>query len=82
MGLLDSLSVKDELTAFLLDFNRESIEQQLWEVWLAKDFEEDFETFKKRVFKKSIHKQGISKAEEEAIMQKAEGILSMTRKGG
>lgn len=59
----------------------ETLENQLWEIWLAKDIEVDFETFKKKAMKNSGVNKPISKEEEQEIMRKAERILNMTRKG-
>ncbi|KEH93221.1 hypothetical protein [Clostridium botulinum] len=65
-----------ELTDFILYLIKEQIEEDLWQIWLHKDIDQDFETWKKEIqSKKSVTNRKMSKDQEIANIEKAERIL-------
>ena len=65
---------------FLFFLNQKENEEKLWQIWLAKDIDTDFETFKNKALKqKPKNKQRLDKETEQANIANAERILKMKK---
>lgn len=66
----------EELTDFILYLIKEQREEDLWQIWLHKDIDQDFETWKKEIqSKQSTTKKKMTKEQEKENIEKAERIL-------
>ncbi|KEH97215.1 hypothetical protein [Clostridium botulinum] len=65
-----------ELTDFILYLIKEQREEDLWQIWLHKDIDQDFETWKKEIqAKQKVTNKKMNKDQEKANIEKAERIL-------
>ncbi|NEZ46497.1 peptide methionine sulfoxide reductase [Clostridium niameyense] len=66
----------EELTDFILYLIKEQREEDIWNIWLHKDIDKDFQEWKKEIeCRKNSACKRMSKKEEKANIQKAERIL-------
>ncbi|ABK61496.1 MULTISPECIES: hypothetical protein [Clostridium] len=66
----------EELTDFILYLIKEQREEDLWQIWLHKDIDKDFEEWKKEIqFKQSTTNKKMTKDQEKENILKAERIL-------
>ena len=70
-----------EALDFLAYLFETEAEEKLWELWLAKDIEQDFNSFKKerlsKIKQSSVDGKTMSQTEEENAIRLAEQIMSM-----
>ncbi|MCW6683032.1 hypothetical protein NHG29_09085 [Aerococcaceae bacterium NML160702] len=64
---------------FLLYLIQKENEEKLWQIWLAKDIDMDFEIFKKKSLKQTKSKQRLDKKTEQENIANAERILQMKK---
>ena len=83
LSLMSTYSLQG-LADFILQLFDEENESQLWEVWLHKDAADDFETFKKKHYKKSQKRQtkALSIEEEKEIIEKNMRFIKPRKEGG
>ena len=71
----------EETLDFLAYLFEAEAEEKLWELWLAKDIEQDFNSFKQERLSKikpsSVGEKTMSQTEEENAIRLAEQIMSM-----
>ena len=79
-ALLHTYSMKETLDFLAYLFEVEA-EEKLWELWLAKDIEQDFNSFKQerlsKIKQSSVDGKTMSQSEEEDAIRLAEQIMSM-----
>ena len=76
--LLSTFEFDDNYFEFVLFLIEKTAEEQLWEVWVNKDIEDSFDTFKKKSLKRGKPKsKALTQEEEDRIMKQAEDILNM-----
>ncbi|MDK0558288.1 peptide methionine sulfoxide reductase [Clostridium perfringens] len=64
----------EELTDFLMHLIKKQREEDLWQIWLHKDIDKEFEEFKKEVEESNLNRR-MSKKQEKENIEKAERIL-------
>ncbi|PVE16846.1 peptide methionine sulfoxide reductase [Clostridium perfringens] len=64
----------EELTDFLMHLIKKQREENLWQIWLHKDIDKEFEEFKKEVEESNSNRR-MSKKQEKQNIEKAERIL-------
>ncbi|AXH51945.1 peptide methionine sulfoxide reductase [Clostridium perfringens] len=64
----------EELTDFLMHLIKKQREEDLWQIWLHKDIDKEFEEFKKEVEESNSNRR-MSKKQEKQNIEKAERIL-------
>ncbi|ELC8449570.1 peptide methionine sulfoxide reductase [Clostridium perfringens] len=64
----------EELTDFLMHLIKKQREEDLWQIWLNKDIDKEFEEFKKEVEESNSNRR-MSKKQEKQNIEKAERIL-------
>lgn len=71
----------EELTDFILYLIEEQREEDLWQIWLHKWIEKDFEEWKKEINFKNVvtNNKKLSKKQEKENIKKAERILGRIR---
>ncbi|KEH96843.1 peptide methionine sulfoxide reductase [Clostridium botulinum C/D str. BKT12695] len=66
----------EELTDFILYLIKEQREEDLWQIWLHKDIDKDFQEWKKEIqSKQNVTNKKMSKDQEKENILKAERIL-------
>ncbi|ENJ9653552.1 peptide methionine sulfoxide reductase [Clostridium sporogenes] len=70
----------EELTDFILYLIEEQREEDLWQIWLHKWIEKDFEEWKKEINSKNVViNKKLSEEEEKGNIDKAERILGRVK---
>lgn len=70
----------EELTDFILYLIQEQREEDLWQIWLHKWIEKDFEEWKKEINSKNVvTNKKLSKEQEKENIDKAERILGRVK---
>ncbi|SFB90835.1 hypothetical protein SAMN04488102_101365 [Alkalibacterium subtropicum] len=72
------------LADFILQLYDQQNEDQLWEIWLNKQIEDDFPTFKKKHYRKIKNNkmQKLSEEEEKQIIESNMRFIKPIKKGG
>lgn len=83
LSLMSTYSLEG-LADFILHLFDQANEDQLWEVWLHKDQEDDFSTFKKKHYKqiRKPKSKALSLEEEKEIIEKNMRYIKPVNKGG
>lgn len=66
----------EELTDFILYLIKEQREEELWQIWLHKDIDKDFQEWKNEIeSKQNVTNKKMTKEQEKTNIEKAEKIL-------
>lgn len=73
--LLNMLIEQHTLSDFILDLNRIKTEEQVWDVWLYKVTDKNFNDFRRSVLPRSPSSSGNSKADIEIAIESSRSAL-------
>lgn len=74
--LLDMLIEQSSLSGFILDLNRIRTEEQVWDVWLYKCTDKNFEDFRRSVLGSGSSKSGDSKTDIAKAVESSRNALA------
>lgn len=77
MELLSGYTLDSSLFEFFIYLFEQETEEKLWTIWINKDIDKSFESFRKEALKQNEQRK-MNRADEERALDKAESILGMT----